>query len=212
MTPNRSLLFFPALVVATVGILAGCNHNESKNNKIIVNSASANQHDLQRNLALDKSPMDMTYFPADYPILRMSGNMEKPLVSRVIYSRPRKDGRVIFGEVVKYGSVWRLGANEATELEFFRDVYIQNKRVGKGRYVLYCIPSPNSWKLILNEDLNTWGLKIDRTKDLYSFDVPLVAIQHPVEVFTIDFANTSKGADLMIGWDKTLAVLPIEIR
>ncbi len=57
-----------------------------------------------------------------------------------------------------------LGANEATEIEFFRDVVIDQQKVEKGRYVLYFIPYEDKWTLVLNNDLFTWGLKIDSTK------------------------------------------------
>ncbi|HMX78835.1 MAG TPA: DUF2911 domain-containing protein, partial [Ferruginibacter sp.] len=69
---------------------------------------------------LDKSPMDVSYYPVNYPLLKVQGKSTEPLVARVIYSRPQKNGRVIFGELIGYGSVWRLGANEATEIEFYK--------------------------------------------------------------------------------------------
>ena len=77
---------------------------------------------------LDKSPMDMSYYPVNYPVLRIQPNkVTEPLVARVIYSRPSKSGRKVFGELVEDGKIWRLGANEATEIEFFRDVKVAGK-------------------------------------------------------------------------------------
>jgi len=35
---------------------------------------------------------------------------------KVVYSQPHKNERTIFGELVPFEKVWRLGANEATEL------------------------------------------------------------------------------------------------
>src|SRR5688500_15892540 len=61
--------------------------------------------------ALDISPMDICYLPPDYPILKMSGKVTAPPVARVIYSRPYRQGRQIFGALLKYGEPWRLGAN-----------------------------------------------------------------------------------------------------
>src|SRR5579875_1407557 len=86
---------------------------------------------------LDKSPMDMVYFPNNYPVLKIQGKATDPLIARIIYSRPQRNNRPIFGDLVKYGEVWRLGANEATEIEFFKDVNIGGKKVAKGRYTLY---------------------------------------------------------------------------
>src|ERR1700733_15232085 len=63
---------------------------------------------------MDSSPMDMSYYPVNYPVLKIQDKSNKPLIARVVYSRPQKKGRALFGELVKYGEVWRLGANEAT--------------------------------------------------------------------------------------------------
>ena len=63
---------------------------------------------------IDKSPMDMSYYPNGYPVLKIQDKLSEPLVARVIFSRPQKSGRTIFGELLEYGKIWRLGANEAT--------------------------------------------------------------------------------------------------
>src|SRR5579872_1772066 len=78
---------------------------------------------------LDTSPLDISYYPVDYPVLKIQDKATVPLIARVLYSRPQKKGRKLFGDLVAYGQVWRLGANEATELEFFQDVKIDNKKV-----------------------------------------------------------------------------------
>jgi len=159
---------------------------------------------------LDKSPMDMIYFPADYPILKMSGKITGDPIARVIYSRPDKDGRVIFGNVVKYGERWRLGANEATEIEFFRDVTIQGKKIRKGRYVLCCIPYADKWTMILNDDLFVWGLKIHASKDLYSFDIPVLASSDIYQALTMEFEPGKDGMQLAMAWDNVRAILAIQ--
>ena len=93
---------------------------------------------------LDKSPMDMVYYPANYPVLKIQEKVTEPLLARVIYSRPQKNDRTIFGDLIEYNSIWRLGANEATEIELFKDVKINGKKLLKGRYTLYAIPTPSS--------------------------------------------------------------------
>lgn len=70
--------------------------------------------------SLDKSPLDMSYYPVNYPILKIQDKLTEPLLVRVTYSRPQVAGRTVFGELVEYGKVWRLGANEATEIEFLK--------------------------------------------------------------------------------------------
>ncbi|MEO6541853.1 MAG: hypothetical protein ABIN74_12700, partial [Ferruginibacter sp.] len=49
-------------------------------------------------LSIDRSPMDMSYFPEDYPKQKMmTPDLTNP-VARVMYSRPQKNGRIIFGD------------------------------------------------------------------------------------------------------------------
>src|SRR6185295_4014624 len=123
---------------------------------------------------MDKSPMDMSYYPNSYPVLKIQDKATDPLVARVIYSRPQKNGRVIFGDLLEYGKVWRLGANEATEIEFYQNVKINNVKIKKGRYTLYCIPYTDKWTFILNKETDTWGsFKYDSKKDIVRMDVPV---------------------------------------
>jgi hypothetical protein len=211
MRQTRHLVKLCSLVWI-LALLTGCDSGSSSgNNTVTINPTVTNNQSAEKDLqpGLDKSPMDMSYFPVDYPKLKMSGNITDPLIARVIYSRPQKNGRTIFGDLIKYGSVWRLGANEATEIEFFKDVTITNKKVQKGRYVIYCIPHENDWKLVLNEDLYTWGLKIDSTKDKYSFTIPIAKTRFPYELFTMEFEKADKGMELNMEWDSVKASLPI---
>ena len=99
----------------------------------------------------DRSPMDMVYFPTDYPLLKMAGKTSAPPLMRIIYSRPQKQGRPIFGGLVKYDVPWRLGANESTEIEFFSAATVAGKTVKAGRYVLYCIPQDHVPDELVNE-------------------------------------------------------------
>lgn len=160
----------------------------------------------------DISPMDISYFPPNYPVLKMSNPEIGPPVARVIYSRPHRQGRKIFGTLLKHGQPWRLGANEATEIEFFRPVVIQNKKVNEGRYIIYCIPHQSKWTIILNNSIYSWGLKIDPKKDVYSFEVPLQQLEQSIEYFTMVFQATDEMADLIMAWDEVLVKLPITIK
>src|SRR5688572_28070492 len=117
--------------------------------------------------AVDKSPMDMIYYPAGYPVLKIQDKAIDPLIARVIYSRPKKEGRTVFGGLVTYGKVWRLGANEATEVEFYRPVTIGGKKVAPGRYTLYAMVNEKTWTFIVNKETDTWGtFKYDTAKDV----------------------------------------------
>jgi len=110
---------------------------------------------------------------------------------------------------LKYGERWRLGANEATEIEFFQNVNIQGKKVNAGRYIIYAIPYEEKWTIILNNDLYTWGLQIDSTKDLMRFDISIKKAPLNFEYFTMVFQSMTGGAELVMDWDNTEARLPI---
>ncbi|MCO5234949.1 MAG: DUF2911 domain-containing protein [Chitinophagaceae bacterium] len=161
---------------------------------------------------LDQSPLDILYYPPEYPKLKMIGKESSPPVFRIIYSRPQKNGRAIFGALIKYNEPWRLGANEATEIEFFEPVVIQHQEIPTGRYRLYCIPTPAEWTLVLNSDLYSWGLKTDPAKDLFRFTIPTIPTRPPVEVFSMETTEGAPGEALLwIAWDDVKAVLPIQL-
>jgi hypothetical protein len=159
---------------------------------------------------VDKSPMDMSYYPTNYPVLKIQDKATEPLIARVVYSRPQRNGRTIFGDLVEYGKVWRMGANEATEIEFFQNVRVGGARVKKGRYTLYCIPFEEKWTMIVNRDTDTWGsFKYDETKDVTRFDVPVLKQNDITESFSMYFDKAAMGASLVIQWDNIKVNLPI---
>jgi hypothetical protein len=152
--------------------------------------------------------MDISYFPVDFPVIKMTKGTPELPVARVIYSRPHKQGRKIFGGLLKYGEPWRLGANEATEIELFQPLRIQGKTVAKGRYVLYCIPTENKWTIVFNNNNYTWGLKQEPKKDAYRFDIPIQKTQTSIENFTIVFEGKIPQGNLVMAWDDVEARLP----
>lgn len=202
---------FLSILIALIGFLyLGCRQKQGANSsQPVVNSPNSTGRETTITVNIDKSPLDMSYYPDEYPKLKMSGKAQEPAVARVIYSRPKKDGRVIFGNVLKYGSIWRMGANEASEIEFFKDVTIQNNLIKKNRYVIYCIPYENKWIIILNDDLFIWGLKIDSSKDAYKFEVPVLKSGYPMEYFTMGFEKKDTGINLVMAWDSVRTMLPI---
>ncbi len=164
----------------------------------------------QRNIELDKSPLDMAYYPVNYPVQKMNGKEKLPPEVRVIYSRPQKNGRAIFDGIVKYNQVWRLGANEATEIEFFKDAKIAGKSIAKGRYTMYAICNEDKWTVILNTDNYVWGLAYNQKKDALRVEAPAQKNAEDVEAFTMYFdGTTAKAATLNIMWETTKVVLPI---
>ena len=162
--------------------------------------------------AIDKSPMDISYYPIDYPVLKIKDQAKEPLAARVVYSRPKKEGRTIFGGLVEYGKVWRLGANEATEIEFYKQVYIGSKKIAKGRYTLYAIANETSWTFILNKETDTWGsFKYNAAKDVVRTNVPLQKTTETVESLAMTFEKNGNVVNLIVAWENIKAALPITL-
>lgn len=200
----------------TLGILAsGCSVMAQTNTVSVTDTSFAKISIIQplKLPALDKSPMDMSYYPADYPMLKTQNKATTPPIARVIYSRPQRDNRTIFGELIEYNKVWRLGANEATEIEFFKDVTIAGKKLTKGRYTLYAIPTESKWTVIINKDTDSWGAFIyDQKKDVLRTDIAVQKLPEPIEPFSMSFSKSEKGADLIIAWEQVSVSLPIEFK
>lgn len=160
--------------------------------------------------AIDKSPLDVCYYPVNYPLLKMQGKASDPLCARIIYSRPKKEGRTVFGGLVGYGKVWRLGANEATEIDLYKPATIGGKKVAAGRYTLYALVNEKTWTFILNKDNDIWGaFKYDSAKDVARAEVPVEQVTDPVEYLSMTFNKTNDGVILVVAWENTKASLPI---
>jgi hypothetical protein len=159
---------------------------------------------------VDKSPMDMSYYPNGYPVSKIQDKVTEPLAARVIYSRPQKNGRTIFGDLLEYGKLWRMGANEATEIEFYQNVKVNNVKVKKGRYTMYCIPYQDKWTIIVNKETDTWGsFKYDSKKDIVRMDVPVQKQTEITDSFAMAFEKATTGITLNIVWDDVKVSLPI---
>ncbi len=134
---------------------------------------------------------------------------------KVVYCRPSKRGRLIFGEakdsaLLPYGKYWRLGANEATEITFSKDVSFGGKSVQAGSYRLYAIPNAASWQVSLNSELGKWGYdEPNHTMDIITLEIPVETEGSPTELFTISFSESSSGMNMDMKWDTTHVSVPI---
>jgi hypothetical protein len=191
-------------------ILTACeapNSTTPTRNQPINNSEKATSK-LNPYAPVDVSPMDVCYFPVDFQKQIGTNSNLKPL-ARIFYSRPQLQGRHVYKEVVPLNQPWRLGANEATELQFFREAIIQNKRIPAGRYSLYAIPGDKEWTLVINRKVDNWGLNIDSSLDVARFVRPIQSPENQLEYFTIAFFGNGLNAELLIGWDNSMVKLPI---
>ena len=157
----------------------------------------------------DKSPLDKAYFPDHFAHDREEGDKA---ILRITYSRPRANGRTLFGELVPYGKVWRTGADEAPELRVYQDVRIDGQTLREGTYSLFTIPNQDSWTIIINTDLDYWGAySYDESQDVMRVPAPVSPLKQPVEAFSIQFEEDGDDALMHFAWGTTVATLPIEI-
>ncbi len=154
-------------------------------------------------IASKKSPKDVATFS------------DQGLDIKVVYGRPFKRGRPIFGDeaLLPYGVYWRLGANAATEITFSKNVNFGGKPVDAGTYRMYAVPGPDSFEISLNSEL---GVTLAHNEPDYSKDV--AKITAPVEPtpeteqLTISFNGDSSAINMNIAWDKTKVSVPITLQ
>jgi len=131
---------------------------------------------------------------------------------KITYNRPHKKGRDIFGSLVPYGQVWRLGANEATEITVTKAIKLGGQTLNPGTYTLFAIPNPDKWTFLVNTDLEQWGAyRHNADHDILSFDVATGKTSETYEPFTIEFEQKNvQKTNLLFKWDDTQVAVPIE--
>jgi hypothetical protein len=131
---------------------------------------------------------------------------------KVTYSQPHKRDRTIFGDLVKYGEVWRTGANEATEITVTEDIMVKDNRLPAGTYSVFTIPEEDTWTIIFNSELGQWGAyNYNEKADVLRVEVPVQEIENVVwEPFTIAFEQNNENADLNMMWDNQMVSIPIK--
>ena len=150
--------------------------------------------------SLDKSPMDVAAFPASYK------NSDK--IVKVTYSRPQLNGRDL-AKLAPPEKIWRTGANEATEITFYKDVVFGGEALKAGTYSLFTIPSLNGdWTVIINSARNIWGsYYYNQDKDVIRVSGKTSKVEENIEAFSIIF---DKDMTLKMGWGKTVVSVSIK--
>ena len=129
---------------------------------------------------------------------------------QVVYSRPFKKSREIFGKLVPYGKTWRTGANEPTTFETNGDLKFGDKVLKAGKYSLWVVPNPETWQIVFNSEIPSWGINFDGTAqrnpatDALILETPVVTRDKVFEQFTISVEKWSDEDELNFIWDKTL--------
>ncbi len=164
---------------------------------ILIVSYSAN---AQKFPDLDPSPMDAATYPSSYKI------SEKSI--KVVYSRPQLKGRDL-SKLAPNDDVWRTGANEATEITFYKPTMLGNTKIKPGTYSLFTIPGNKEWTIILTSDINVWGAyTYKQDNDVARLKVPATQSKEELEAFSIVFEESKSGADMYMGWGTLRVKVP----
>ena len=159
----------------------------------------SNQAIAQNFKGLDKSPMDIASFPSNYRV------SEK--VIKIIYSRPQLKGRSL-EKLAPLGKKWRTGANEATEVTFYKDVVFGGTAVKAGTYTMYAIPGKTTWTVALSSQLNVWGVYFHKDEnDVAKVTIPVKKIEENLDVFSIAI---DEDMTINMGWGTTLISIPVQ--
>lgn len=144
---------------------------------------------------------------------------QNDLKIEIDYSRPSVRNRLIFGAAADgalqpYGSYWRLGANEATEISINKDVFLQNEKLPAGRYRLYAIPGAATFIIGVNRGVGKWGaIEPDYSNDVFRIEVPVEYLNTPTEKFTISVNKSNDAdADIVFEWSDVRLSLPVVVQ
>jgi hypothetical protein len=132
----------------------------------------------------------------------------------VEYSRPSAKGRVVFGDLVPFGQLWRTGANANTTVNFSEDVVVNGATLKKGKYAVFATPKADSWEVVFYTDTDNWGTpeKWEDSKVAVKTTVKTEALNRNVESFTVSVNNLDNNfGHLEFSWEKTLVAVKFEV-
>ena len=151
----------------------------------------------------------------------------------IFYHAPSVRSRHIFngaGALQPDGTIWRLGADDATVLHTDADLDIGGLAVPKGEYTLYAQVDKGNWKLIVNKQLTDargrpqWGINRDgSTTNNPATELGRTALTmgkpaSPVETLKIALTRSEPGTTdathgkLEIAWENVTASVAFTVK
>lgn len=131
----------------------------------------------------------------------------------VTYFRPAKKGRLVFGDLVPYGRVWRTGANNNTTVSFETSVEINGLKLEAGTYALYTTPKAQNWEVVFYKSTDNWGLPREWNEEYVALKTTIYPEVLPYEVEYFSIAVTPKShfeGSIDLSWEKTLVRIPFK--
>jgi len=150
---------------------------------------------------LDKSPMDVSSYPASYKVT------DKAI--KVYYSRPQLSDRPL-STLAPNDKVWRTGANEAVEVSVLKTIKLGEQTIAPGTYSLFTIPGETEWTIILSSDVNVWGAYgYSKANDVARIKAPVTVSEdkQSLEAFSIMFTDDA----MHMGWGTVRVAVPFSI-
>ncbi|PWL37332.1 hypothetical protein DKG77_16300 [Flagellimonas aquimarina] len=133
----------------------------------------------------------------------------------VKYSCPAAKGREIFGGLVPYGRIWRVGANESTKITVDTDMIVLGNALPKGTYALYAFPEASEWEMVFHKNTSHWGdgrKNYDANEDLFRLKVKPKSVPYHQENFLIAFDSiTHNSANMSMTWAGTQIIIPFVV-
>lgn len=133
----------------------------------------------------------------------------------VEYSRPAVRGRQLFGQLVPYGRIWRVGANESTKITVNSDIEVMGNTLPPGTYALYAFPEEFLWEVVFHKNTSHWGdgrTEYDPSEDAFRVRIKPEENSEWHENFLISFDSISHNAAVMQWkWGNTIVSIPISV-
>lgn len=129
----------------------------------------------------------------------------------VDYGRPSLRGRDVWVNGVLGDTIWRTGANAATQFRTDTDVTIGNATVPAGTYILWTRTTPVGYDLIVNKQTGQWGTEYHADRDLARVPLQVRTAPASVERFTIALRPSDQGGAAMLSftWGSKELSIPV---
>lgn len=188
------------ILTIVVMALVSCSTTEKKEEK--AEDHSQHQHEAKKE-DTKKKPLS--------PRTASMSNIGNNHV-HIDYGSPGKRGRMIFGGLVGYGTVWATGAHKATTISFDKNVIINSVEIPAGKYGLFTIPGEEEWTIIVSKD---WDMHLaddyDQVNDLVRVSAPVQKLDVVVESLTFEVSEIDdKNGQITIKWDQTAVAFDVE--
>lgn len=145
----------------------------------------------------------------------IDGNRVTVVYGRPYSKDPRGDEiRKIWGGLVPYGRVWRMGADEATLFITEQPIDLAGTEIPAGAYTLFFLPEEDgSAKLIVNKQLGQWGVQYDEKRDLARIDVTREHLDPAVDQFTMSVDRKEGGGGVLtLKWEGAQYAVPFTVK